>query len=140
LPTADQKQIKTIFDKLESDQIEFLDQSGKRIIELCTGLLGVLFAVSAFGDKFPPPYIAGNLPAKGLAVAVLTLLILALRAGFLVVRPRRYRRYDYNLSAMRAEITLIVEYKRRWFNVAAWLFVLGSLALAGLVASILLTA
>ncbi len=43
-------------------------ETGKRIAELCTALLGVLFAVLALGGTFPPPLLAALPRARSLAV------------------------------------------------------------------------
>jgi hypothetical protein len=136
--SAEDKRLLALFDKMESDQIEFLDAAGKRIIELSSAMLGLLFAVTAFGKDFPPPYLANNATAKQLAVATLLLYVLALLAGVFVVQPRRYARHHYNLSAMRTELDRIVRYKSHTFQVAVAIFVIGSVALASLVGTILL--
>jgi hypothetical protein len=133
-PTDEQEQLVTLFNTLETQQLEFLDQAGKRIIELSTGLLGILFAVIALGDKFPPTYLQGNLPAKGLTVAAVVLYLVALVVAVLGIQPRDYQRYRHNLSKMRDELTRMVNYKARWVKVAAMLFVLATLSLTGLLA------
>lgn len=97
-PTDEQAQLVALFNTLETQQLDFLDQAGKRIIELSTGLLGILFAVIAFGDKFPPAYLQGNLPAKGLTVATVVLYLVAIIVAVLGVQPRNYERYRHNLS------------------------------------------
>jgi hypothetical protein len=139
-PTADQKQLVALFDEMEKKQVEFLDQAGKRIIELCTGVLGLLFAVTAFGKDFPPPYLAGNGLAKGAAVAALGLYIGAMLVALNGVQPRTYDRYDYNLTEMRKELDKIIQHKSGWVKAAGVLFWLGSLALAVLVGAVILSA
>jgi hypothetical protein len=138
--SAEDKRLIALFDKMEGEQVEFLDQSGKRIIELCTVMLGLLFAVIAFGDRFPPPYLAQDPRIKWLLLAVLALYLLALIAGVFAVRPRRYARYHHNLSAMRRELEQIVTDKTFWFQIAVGLLVIGSLALACLIGWLVLTA
>ncbi len=132
-PTDEQAQLVALFNTLETQQLDFLDQAGKRIIELSTGLLGILFAVIAFGDKFPPAYLQGNLPAKGLTVATVVLYLVAIIVAVLGVQPRNYERYRHNLSEMRRALTRMVNYKTRWVKVAGVLFVLATLALTGLI-------
>jgi hypothetical protein len=133
-PTDEQEQLVALFNTLESQQLEFLDQAGKRVIELSTGLLGILFAVIAFGDKFPPTYLQGNVAAKGLTVAAVALYLAAILVAVLGIQPRDYQRYRHNLSAMRDELGKIVNHKARWVQAAALLFVLATLALAALIA------
>lgn len=96
--------------------------------------------VTAFGDKFPPPYLAGNNPAKALALATLAFYLAAMLTGVRALRPRRYPRYPYNLTRMRAVLDEIITYKSRWVKVAGSLFVLGSLTLALLISAIIFSA
>lgn len=138
--SAEDRRLLALFDKLEEGQLDFLDGAGKRLIELSSAMLAVLFGVTAFGDKFPPPYLAGNPRVQALAVAVLALYLLALLAGALAVAPRTYRRSRYNLSDLRRELDRLVTCKLRWFRVGLALFFAGSLALAVLVGLLVLTA
>ena len=139
-PTGEQQRLVALFDEMEKQQVDFLDQAGKRIIELTTGLLGVLFAVTAFGDKFPPPYLQGNNLAKALAMMTLALYLAAMVTSVRAIRPRKYRRYAYNLTGMRQVLEEIIGYKSRGLKVAGSLFVLGSLALALLISAIIFAA
>ena len=139
LDDADKRLI-TLFDKLEEGQLDFLDQAGKRVIELSTAMLAVLFGVTAFGKDFPPPYLAGNSAAKALAVVTLLGYLLALLAGVLAVQPRRYRRSHHGLTLLRQELERMMDTKIRWFRVGVWLLFTGSLALATLIALIILPA
>ncbi len=139
LSDADKRLI-ALFDELEKKQIDFLDEAGKRIVELTTGLLGVLFAVTAFGDKFPPPYLAGNRPAQWTAVVTLALYIAAMLCGVVTLWPRSYRRYHHNLTRLGEELENITRHKSRWFTFASGLFVLGSLCLALLIGAVIFSA
>jgi hypothetical protein len=127
------------FDELRKGQLEFLDQAGKRIIELSTGLLGLLFAVVAFGDDFPPPYLAGNPTAQWEAVSVLALLVIALLAGVITVQPKRYKFPRADLGRMRQELETILTFKSRWMKVATWAFFLGTGVLALLIGTLILS-
>ena len=138
--TDEQKRLVDLFDEMEKKQVDFLDQASKRIIELSTGLLGVLFAVTAFGDKFPPSYLQGNVPAKVLAIATLSLYLSALLMGVWAVQPRDYKRYRHNLTEMKNVLDEIINFKARWLKVASILFVLGSVTLALLIGAIILAA
>jgi hypothetical protein len=129
-----------LFDALEAGQLDFLDKASKRIIDLCTAMLGLLFAVTAFGEKFPPAYLAQNDLGKGLVLAVLAAYLLALLFALLAIQPRTYERPEHDLTRMRQELDRIVSFKRRWFRVATALFFADSLALAALVGTILLRA
>ena len=136
LSDADKRLI-ALFDKLEAGQLEFLDEAGKRVIEISTAMLALLFGVTAFGKDFPPPYLVGNAAAKWLALATLGFYLLALLAGVLAVQPRTYDRSHAGLDRLRDELARIVAYKMRWFRVGVWLFFAGSLTLAALIALII---
>lgn len=134
----EQKRLNALFDEMKKDQLSFLDEAGKRIIELCTGLLGVFFAVTAFGKDFPPPYLKANPISQGLSIAVLATFVLALLFGVLTVQPRNYAYYENNLTRMRKELDKIVAYKSWCMKIAAWAFFVGTSLLAALVGVLIL--
>ena len=139
LSDADQRLL-ALFDELEKNQLTFLDEASKRLIELTTALLGVLFAVTAFGDKFPPPYLLGNRPAQTAAALTLALYLLAMVCGVISLWPRFYARHTHNLTRLRQELRKITGHKSRWYNIGSVLFVLGSACLAGLIATVIFSA
>jgi p-aminobenzoyl-glutamate transporter AbgT len=126
------KRLSALFDDLEAGQLDFLDGAAKRLIELTTGLLGVLFTITAFGDKFPPPYLKHNDVANGMAVVTLVFYIVAMLLGMLVIQPRKYPRYPHNLGKMREVFETIRNDKVRWLRWGGIAFWLGSLMLAAL--------
>lgn len=134
----DDRRLKALFDDMRKGQLDFLDQAGKRIIELSTGLLGVLFAVSAFGKDFPPPYLKNNPVAQYLALGVLTLLMLALLSGVRTIQPRAYNFPAADLTGMRQELQNILTFKSRWMRAATWLFGAGAGLFAVLIASLII--
>lgn len=139
-PSDEAKRLAAMFDELEKKQLEFLDEAAKRIVELCTGLLGVLFAVTAFGDKFPPPYLGASPIVQVLAVLVLALYFVALLAAVVALQPREYRRYQHNVTEMRRELDKIIRHKSGLLKVSGTLFVGASLALAVLIAALIFAA
>lgn len=136
LDEADVK-LKTFFAELEVKQVEVLDASGKSLIERIAALLAVLFAVTAFGNNFPPPYLKGNGLAKGMVVATLALYMTALFMAMLVIRPRFYKLYRYNLTQMKEEVEKMVEFKSRWLYRSGICFWLGSIFLSALIVLII---
>jgi len=138
-PSEEQKRLNALFDEMKKNQLTFLDEAGKRIIELSTGLLGVLFAVTAFGKDFPPSYLKGNLLMQTLVVATLVIFVTAVLTGALTVQPRNYDFYEHNLSAMRTELEKIVAYKSRWMKIATWFFFFGIVMLAILISILVVT-
>ena len=131
------KQLVTIFTEMEHKQLDFLDESGKTIIERISTLLAVLFAVTAFSNNFPPAYLKGNQTAKVFVIVTLILYLLALGAGIWGIQPRYYKKYTYNVSALGRELEKITHHKIWWLRVAGVLFALGTVALAILIITII---
>jgi hypothetical protein len=132
-PTESQERLNELFDEMDKKQFDFFDQAGKRIIELCTGILGLLFAVIAFGEDFPPPYLEAKPFSQWLAAGVLVLLVLALLCAVLTVQPRKYIFYEHNLTKMREEWEKLFTHKSTWLKRANWLFFAGTGLLAVLI-------
>jgi hypothetical protein len=139
-PLSDEhKRLLALFDELKKNQLTFLDEAGKRIIELSSGMLGLLLAVVAFGKDFPPDYLKHNPDMQALVAVTLAAFVLALLAGVLTVQPRAYDFYDDNLSGMRRELEKILAHKSRWMKAANWLFFSGTVLLALLIAVLVLS-
>ena len=140
-PVSDEdKRLLAVFAEIESKQLDFLDQAGKSVIERIAALLAVLFAVTAFGDTFPPPYLQGNDVAKLLVIATMICYMAAMFMGMQAIQPRTYSLYRQNLTGMRQELDKIVDYKSRAVRLAGSLFWLGSATLSLLIGSIILAA
>lgn len=137
-PSEEGKQLVTLFNEMESKQLDFLDESGKSIIERIATFLAVLFGVTAFGSNFPPAYLKGNLPAKVLVIITLILYLAAMGAGIWAIQPRYYRHYTYNVSRLGKELEKITKHKMFWLRVAGILFGIGTVTLAVLIVSIIL--
>jgi hypothetical protein len=133
---AEDKRLIALFDKMEEGQLDFLDQASKRIVELSSAMLAILFTVTAFGKDFPPPYLKGHALVQGVALATLAFFVLSLLVGFVAVQPRRYERSRYSLTEQQRELDRMLAFKMRWFRIGSVLFFAGALALAVLVAAI----
>lgn len=127
------RQVAQLFADMRSKQLDFLDESGKSLIERIATFLAVLFAITAFSNSFPPPYLKGNLPAKIMVIVTLVLYLLAMGAAILTIQPRLYDVPLYNVTRMGEELKQITNYKMRCLRVAGVLFTLGSIALAVLI-------
>jgi hypothetical protein len=138
-PSEEGKQLVSLFTEMEHKQLDFLDESGKSIIERISTLLAVLFAVTAFSNNFPPAYLKGNMTAKIFVIVTLVLYLLALGAGIWGIQPRYYKRYTYNVSRLGKELEKITKHKMLWLRVAGILFALGTVALAALIITIIWT-
>lgn len=139
-PSEEGQQLITLFTGMEQKQLDFLDASGKSLIERISTLLAVLFAVTAFSNYFPPPYLKGNLTAKLFVIVTLLLYLLALGAGMWGIQPRYYKHYTYNVSRLGKELEKITTHKMLWMRIAGVLFALGTVTLAILIITIIWTA
>jgi hypothetical protein len=135
--SEEEKRLVTLFSEMDEKQLDFLDASGKSLIERIATFLAVLLGVTVLGNFFPLPYLRGNLLTKGLVIVTLVCYIASLIAGLLVIQPRLYRRYLHNMTRLGHELEKITRHKMRWLRVAGILFVLGSAALAVLIVVII---
>jgi hypothetical protein len=136
-PSDSDKALVKLWSELEKEQLDILDQANKRIIELVTGLQALFLAILAFSNDFPPPYLKTG-AAPYVALLVLALLTAALFSAVLGLQPRDYRKYEHNLTEMRAELERITNYKKKWYQNGIWLFTAGVIFLAVLIGMIIL--
>ena len=134
-PSEEGKRLVALFTEMDNKQLDFLDESGKSIIERIATFLAVLFGVTVLSNTFPPKYL-GNPTAKVLVIITLLFYLAAMTSGLLVIQPRSYRRYLYNVSALGRELERITRHKIVWLRIAGILFALGTVALAVLIISI----
>ncbi len=139
-PTEAQQEIITRFTDIEKNQLEFIEQAGKRVVEMTTVLLGLLLAAMSFGDTFPPPYLKDNGLTKGLLLIALALYVGAMFFGVWTVQPRLYRFHPHRLDKLPAELDAVLTRKAWTMRLATILFFLASLCLALLIDAIALSA
>ena len=132
------KQLVQIFTDMRSKQLEFLDDSGKSMIERIAAFLAILFAVTAFSGNFPPPYLKGNMPAKIMVVITMVMYLIAMANALLAIQPRMYDVPRYDVTEMGKTLKDITAYKMHHLRLAGILFALGSIALALLITVIIL--
>jgi hypothetical protein len=139
--TQEQKEkkqrLRAIFADLESKQPDFLDEAGKSMIERIATFLAILFAVTALGGSFPPKYLVGNLLDKYLIIAILLCYLLAMGMAMWAIHPRNYSLYLYNMTRQEKEWQRLIRHKKFWVRFAGILFGIGTVALAGLIVSII---
>lgn len=136
-PSEGGRRLVSIFNEMEKKQLDFLDEAGKSIIERVSTMLAVLFAITAFGNDFPPTYLNGNVVAKMLVVGTLVSYLSAMGAGLWGIHPRSYRHYLYNVSRLGNELERITKQKMLWLRIAGVLFSLGTVSLSALIISII---
>jgi hypothetical protein len=133
------QRLKAIFADLESKQPDFLDEAAKSIIERVATFLAILFGVTALGSNFIPKYLTGTSWEKYLVIAILLCYLLAMGMGMWAIQPRNYSDYAYDVTMQEKEWKRITSRKKRWVQWAGILFALGTVALAGLIVSIIWT-
>jgi hypothetical protein len=138
-PSEESRQLISLFTEMDNKQLDFLDESGKSIIERISTFLAVLFGVTVLSNNFPPLYLKNNLTAKILVIITLVFYLGAMTSGMLAIQPRYYRRYLYNVSRLGQELDKITKRKIRWLQLAGVLFALGTVVLAALIISIIWT-
>lgn len=127
-------------DEIEKNQLTFLDESAKRIVDLVTILLGVLFSIIAFGDKFPPVYLGVNIVNKMWSIATLIFYALALGLCLIAQSPRAFPHYENNVTAQKEAIDKIVAEKANWYRAGTISFGVASFTLTCLIINIILQA
>jgi hypothetical protein len=132
------QRLKDIFADLEKKQPDFLDEAGKSIIERIATFLAILFAVTALGSTFPPKYLVGKPNDKYLIIAILICYLIAMGMGMWAIQPRNYGLYQYNVTRQEKEWEQLIARKKFWVRFAGILFGIGTVALAGLIVSIIL--
>jgi hypothetical protein len=136
-PSPENNLVVEIFSDARKNQLNFLDDSGKSMIERIATFLAVLFGITALSSNFPPAYLKGNPSAKVMVIVTLILYLLAMATAMLVILPRNYNIPVYNVTRMNEELKRITAHKMRYLRVAGVLFALGSVALAVLIVSII---
>jgi uncharacterized membrane protein len=140
VPTDEEKQLAALFRDIERGQLELLDSAAKRLIELDTGLLGILFAITAFGAKFPPPYLHGNHLAKAFLIISMVGYLGATFFALRVMQPRSYVVSRFRLDDMRATLRTIIADRSRALRRGGLLFFTGTVSLVLLIGSIVVPA
>ena len=131
------QRLRTLFADLEAKQLDFLDEAGKRVIERVATLLAILFAVTAFSDTFPPPYLKGHPLDKVIVIAVFVCYLLSMGMAVYAIEPRAHRLRRYSTQEMADMLQQMLTRKRRWIRLAGLFFTIGTFILAALVVVIL---
>jgi hypothetical protein len=134
-PAPESQRLKTLFDDLESKQLDRLDESGKGLIERVGTFLGILFAITVLSSNFPPPFLKGNaaanIAAKTIVIIALFCFLLSLGSAIWATQVvRSYRHYLYNMTLLAGALQKMIRHKKLWLQLANLLFALGVVALA----------
>lgn len=135
-PSAESQQLIDLFADMEQKQIDFLNDSGKSLIERISTFLAILLGLSVLSNSFPPTYLKGDGFARILIILILLCYFIAMMAAMWAIQPRFYRRYLYNISALDRERDKITRQKMLWLRISGTFFLAGSLALIFLIVAI----
>jgi len=135
---AEKKRIRAIFDEMEGKQLDFLDESGKSLIERVATFLAVLFAVTAFGGNFPPAYLKNNAWNKAYVITILACYLVAMFLALIAIQPFKRPRHRYETKKMAQTLQRMITRKKWLVQIAGILFALGTVILAVLIFSIIL--
>jgi hypothetical protein len=132
--TDEARELREWFEAQTKQNLERLEEGAKTIIQLVSGLYGVLFAVLALNDQ--PAYLQQQgVPLMG--TVSLVAFFAALVSAVAVVLPRRIPYQQDHLTAMHRAYQRLLAHKSGWLRGALLLFVVGTAALGGVVVLVL---
>ncbi len=133
----EKQRLKAAFADMEKNQLAFLDDAGKSVIERVATFLAILFGVTAFGSSFPPQYLKSNPSIKYLIIIILLCYLVAMALAIIAIQPRSYTWHRYQAKKMEEILKGIIAYKKRLVQLAGILFALGTVILAVLIVSLI---
>jgi hypothetical protein len=136
-PSEESKNIVALFADMRGKQLDFLDATGKSLIERIATFLTVLFAVTALSGSFPPAYLKHNTTAKVFIFITLLLFMFSLFSAIRAIRPFPYSYSRQSVTSMREALQEMTNHKSRWLRYANWLFIAGSLTLSCLIVAVM---
>ncbi len=121
--SAQDEQLNTLFDQMESGSLETLENAARQIITLSTALLAAFLGLLAFKDV--PAYLA-FLEIRIIGAAALLSFFLALFAALFAVSPKRYEFPRASLTAKRNALDNMLKRKQVAVGWASWIFGAGA--------------
>lgn len=138
-PAPEEERLAEWFAEQQLRSPDHLEAAARQVVGLVTGLVGLLLGVVAVAEPALPAYLA--CPAvRGLAVAGILLLLLALLFGVLTLWPRRWAVPSRDLKRQREAFEALLRRKSRALSAAILCFFLGLAALAAVLVLAVLTA
>lgn len=132
--TTEDRELREWFETQERGSIERLEAGAQTIIQLVTGLYGVLFAVLALSDQ--PLYLQRPV-IQWAGTAGLCAFFGALLAAMLVALPRRISYQKDNLTEMQQAYRRLLARKAALLRTAQLVFLLGTACLVTVILAIL---
>lgn len=132
--TAAERELREWFETQRRANLDRLESGAQTLIQLITGVYGVLFAVLSLNDQ--PAYL--QLPVvRVMGSAGLGIFFAALIAAVLVIIPQRVRYQTDNLTDMQRAYNRLVSRKAALLRVAQIGFVLGIACLVAVMLAVL---
>lgn len=132
--TTDDRELREWFESQERGNIERLEAGAQTIIQLVTGLYGVLFAVLALSNQ--PAYLQNPIVQWAGTVGVCTFFG-SLLAAMLVAIPRRIVYQKDNLTEMQRVYGRLQGQKATLLRTAQVVFLIGTACLVTVILAIL---
>ena len=132
--TKDDRDLREWFDDQQRRSLDRLQEAAKTVVQLVTGIYGVLFAVLAFSDH--PAYLKQPWVRVFGTISMLALFF-ALFSAYFVLQPREITWQEDNLSDMRRVYQATEERKGGWLNTALIAFLVGTGALGVVIVIVL---
>lgn len=132
--TTDDRELREWFESQERGNIERLEAGAQTIIQLVTGLYGVLFAVLALSNQ--PAYLQNPIVQWAGTVGVCTFFG-SLLAAMLVALPRRITYQKDNLTEMQQVYSRLQGRKATLLRAAQIVFLIGTACLVAVILAIL---
>ncbi len=133
--SAQDERLEGLFDEMEKNSLETLEEAARQIITLSTTLLGAFFGLLALKDA--PAYL-GFPEIKGIGAGALLCFFLALFFALTVVSPQRYDFPPASLTYKRRLLDEMLTHKHRFLRLAAGAFGLGALLMLAAALDILI--
>ena len=111
------------FDDQQRRSLDRLQEAAKTVIQLATGIYGVLFAVLVLSNR--PAYLQQPL-VRIFGTLSMIALFAALLAAYFVVQPRKVTWQEDNLTDMRRAYQEAEQRKGWWLNTALVAFLVGA--------------
>jgi hypothetical protein len=132
--TTDDRELREWFESQERGNIERLEAGAQTIIQLVTGLYGVLFAVLALSNQ--PAYLQNPIVRWAGTAGVCTFFG-SLLAAMLVALPRRISYQKDNLTEMQRVYSRLQGRKATLLRAAQIVFLIGTACLIAVILAIL---
>lgn len=132
--TPEEREVREWFEAQRRTNLDRLEAGAQTLIQLITGVYGVLFAVLALSDQ--PAYLQRPV-VLWTGSAGVCVFFAALLAAMMVTLPRRVRYQEDNLTDMQRAYRRLVARKATLLRLAHILFLIGAACLVTVILAIL---